>query len=983
MRAPTKDASSQLKKCFIHITWILALLCFAQTTNATHNEDALYCRFQEKLEVGANNAFSSQFEAAISTLLPMLDSFPQNPALRFERMMGEYHYFLGMVNYYLGAPEYCRHHLKIADSLVFAIDGKGTELRARIRREQGIVAYFYDENPYEARDLYEASLVEWYAAPKRDSFSIALTLQYAGQAANRIGEYDKALNFYRHSLDIREALFGRMHSRVGIGYMNVGNVYYRMNANDEAKRNYELALEILQKTAPHKKKNLEWTMSNLALVYDALGDFDASIRLHRQAIALIKSMQQQDQSSLIISYANLAETYIHLNDLQAATREISNAQRLADKMEMTYGRTVATIESVFAHLYYQQNETSAALDALQRTMQALSTSEEDLGNWKRYPSEWTTNEPEAMMEIALFKSRMLRDMAESSADSLLQLEVSIRGYQLVMNLGQRLSLDYQNRNDILQLKGFGKDFEWEALDCAFRLQQEQHNPQFMQLAFEFSEQAKYRMLLANFRESNRMRNNQNNNAAWQELEALRRQCAELDYIISSPKTNAALIPQFRDRLLARRLEMDEKEDLLMKASPEYVAFKKSSSSIPISEVKAQLKDAHSALIEYTLSDSLLFVLCFSKDTVHLRKTVLASGFADSLEMYINLNKVPDADQNAVHHYAQLSHFLYKTLIEPEKNLLGEAIQDWTIIPDGILTNIPFETLTSQAIDPEVRSFSKLAYMIRDYNFHYAASVALLLEQNKRLESKIPSTCLGMAWGTPEKQPPTASNMPLRKLPGSNQEIEMLQQKVQGHFLQNNAASESAFKAIAPKHDILHLALHAQASDGDPKIYFPSGGIVEEDGILHFHELFQLRLKARMAVLSACETGSGKLDDGEGIHNMASGFAAAGVATVLMTLWELDDHAGNEIIQHFYEQLLEQQRPDVALRAAKLSYLKNAKGPAASPFFWASIVPSGNMRPLPSIHKTKTTNTLLWSSLFFSIFILAAFGIYSKIKTRKQ
>lgn len=970
----------------VRFIWIVTLALLCPNLKAASNSDSLYCRLQGKLELGSGQALSSEFDAAISTLKPMLDSFPSFTEMRFERMKGEYHYFLGMVNYYLSAAEDAKQHLHIADSLIFAIDSKGTELRARIRREQGVVAYFLDEDVYAARELYDASLGEWYSSPKKDSFSIALTLQYAGQAANRIGEYDKALNYYQQSLSIREKIHGRIHARVGMAYLNIGNVYYNIDDFEKAKDNYKLAYEILEKTAPHKKEILSWINSNLGVAYDDLKDYETAIQFHKKAIEFNENLDRKDPINMINLFTNLAYTYVNSGQLQHAEQTLKKAKSLSEQVAQTEKQAAAIVEDIYFQLYATQGNFPLMLASLQREMSALSEEDFELKNWKSYPSEWATNEPAALKEIALRKAKLLRMLAQKQPDSTDLIEVGLNGYILALKLGQRLSLDYENRSDILKLKGAEKDFEWEAIDCAYQLFKKTNDHKYIQIAFEFAEEAKYRVLLDNFRQSNRIRNNKIDSEKWRALDEQRRTCAELDYLISSPNTDQSLIPQYRDRLLAMRLKTNEIEGDLEANSPEFSVYRKSTSSLRALDVQKEIERTNHAIVEYTLSDSLLFVLTLTKDTIIFRKTVLPPKFSDSLATFTQICTDPNVSPQIVQRYAKLSHSLFGILISPEVHILGSQIHDWTIVPDASLGKIPFEALTTEGVSEDVRSFKKLPYAILKYDFHYAASITLLFEQQKvDLVSKS-YDCLGMSWGIPSQIGLDSSQAKFRPLPGANKEIAMLQQMIKGQYFKDNEATEAVFKNLAPKHLILHLALHAEASDGEPKIFFPGGGNLEEDGTLHFHELFQLRLKARMAVLSACETGTGTMNNGEGIHNIASGFAAAGVSTVLMSLWELDDRAGNIIVQHFYDGLLANTPIDVALSNAKRAYLNEARGPNASPFYWAAIVASGNMHPIQNIDTVGTLAMNTPIKIVIGLCILALFIIsflYFQKRKRKE
>jgi CHAT domain-containing protein len=118
-----------------------------------------------------------------------------------------------------------------------------------------------------------------------------------------------------------------------------------------------------------------------------------------------------------------------------------------------------------------------------------------------------------------------------------------------------------------------------------------------------------------------------------------------------------------------------------------------------------------------------------------------------------------------------------------------------------------------------------------------------------------------------------------------------------------------------------------------------------DGWLNTADIYNLSLNARLTVLSACNTGSGNLKKGEGVMSLARGFLYAGCPSIIMTLWEVEDNAGTEIMQSFYQSLKKGRKTDEALRTAKLKYLENANPRTAHPHYWLGYVSIGSPEPL--------------------------------------
>jgi CHAT domain-containing protein len=119
----------------------------------------------------------------------------------------------------------------------------------------------------------------------------------------------------------------------------------------------------------------------------------------------------------------------------------------------------------------------------------------------------------------------------------------------------------------------------------------------------------------------------------------------------------------------------------------------------------------------------------------------------------------------------------------------------------------------------------------------------------------------------------------------------------------------------------------------------------EDGNLNTYEVYDMPLKAKMVILSSCNTGAGVLHSGEGILSLARGFVYSGSQSVVMSMWEIEDRSGAEIVKNYYKFLKKGATKSNALRKARLSYLKNADMLRSHPYFWSSLVIYGNNKPL--------------------------------------
>jgi CHAT domain-containing protein len=186
----------------------------------------------------------------------------------------------------------------------------------------------------------------------------------------------------------------------------------------------------------------------------------------------------------------------------------------------------------------------------------------------------------------------------------------------------------------------------------------------------------------------------------------------------------------------------------------------------------------------------------------------------------------------------------------------------------------------------------------------------------------------------------------------------------GKYFYGDEATEKNFKLNASDFSIIHFALHGVASDSlsAAKLIFKPGINSDEDGFLYPHELPGIKLNADLVVLSSCETGVGRLYDGEGTYSMARGFVLAGCPSIVMTLWKINDGATASIMTNFYRKVNEGCAVDESLRESKLAFISGTTELGAHPSNWAAVVPLGEMSPIAN-------NIFSNQNLFFVVGVL--------------
>jgi len=481
------------------------------------------------------------------------------------------------------------------------------------------------------------------------------------------------------------------------------------------------------------------------------------------------------------------------------------------------------------------------------------------------------------------------------------------------------------------------------------------NKSYLEKAFEYSERSKVAGLLASTRELKATQFHIPADIA--ELERrLKMEISFYEAKISeenSKKTpDASLISEWKGSVLNATQKRDSLITLFEKEYPEYYLIKYNTQVIKPGDIPA-LAGRNINYLNYVVSDTVLYIFVANRKNMQLITVPVDSGFFNDIRQFRNLLSMPfdNAKSNLIQ-YTKVGSNLYKIIIEPvRKYLISNKL---LISPDNILSYIPFEAIPDRQVTGENIYFKDIPYLMNDFMISYTYSATLLAESLKKDYSLTNSLIAFAPIYTGSINVDSVLNSrqarasTLHDLKFARMEAEYVTALTGGKLFINKAARESVFKAEASKYDIIHLAMHTILNDQDPmhsKMLFYQEKDSVEDGSLNTYEVYGVPLKAKMVLLSSCNTGTGVLRSGEGILSLARGFVYSGSQSVVMSMWEIEDRSGSEIVKSYYKFLKKGATKSNALRKARISYLKNADMLRSHPYFWSSLVIYGNNDPL--------------------------------------
>ena len=259
---------------------------------------------------------------------------------------------------------------------------------------------------------------------------------------------------------------------------------------------------------------------------------------------------------------------------------------------------------------------------------------------------------------------------------------------------------------------------------------------------------------------------------------------------------------------------------------------------------------------------------------------------------------------------------------PEKNVI--------FIPQGELFLVPFPALK----DPNGK------YLLEKHTILTAPSIQVLQLTDNIATDRTATNRNPLIVGNPTM--PTVTflsdegnfeDITLSPLSGAATEARNIADFLNASPLLGDAATEATVKQQIASADSIHLATHGLLEYGDPQqtgsrdlpgaIALASGS--GEDGLLTSSEILQLDLQANLVVLSACDTGRGRIT-GDGVIGLSRAFVAAGVPSIVVSLWSVPDAPTAELMREFYAQLDAGQPKAQALRQAMLTTMETHPDP---------------------------------------------------------
>jgi CHAT domain-containing protein/tetratricopeptide (TPR) repeat protein len=794
----------------------------------------------------------------------------------------------------------------------------------------------------QAEPLYKRALAidEKVLGPEHPA--TATSLNNLAVLYDAMGAYAQAEPLYRRALAIDEKVLGPEHPATATSLNNLAALYWAKDAYAQAEPLFKRALAIDEKVLGQEHPATATSLNNLANLYRAQGAYAQAEPLFKRALAIQRNVLGPAHPDAATSLNNLAALYQTTGSYAQAKPLVKRALAIREKVLGPEHPDTATSLSNLAILFWAQNHWSESAASMQRSLRIEETNARRallLGDEprKRAYAATLTRSSWAAVSFSLASRGKVAGAEHLGLEMVLQRKGQVQDLMTDVFAAARTSLVASDR---------------EVFD-----QWREANAQLATLSFRGPGQ----MPLDKYREL---------------LEALSTKAASLEAQLSERSaefrskveavtvervqqvlpTDSALVEWLRYEPLNPSARGEEPNY----GNPRYVAYVLKREGQPVAIDLGEAQPIEKALAE------LLQALAGPGG----RGTKRAAPMAEIARV------------------GQLARALDAKVMQPLRPHWGDAKQ-LLISPDGALNLLPFGVLRDEQ--------GRYLVQQEELAVTYLTSGRDLLRPGRNAPSRqaalvladpdfgpLDKATLAAAAETPSaaRRSSDAGALQFKRLLGTAAEARALKDELKledEQVLTQGRATEAVLKqARGPR--ILHLATHgfflpdqpvdpkalspALASDARPSA--PKGenpllrsGLAfaganqlrsgkDDDGLLTAQEVAGLDLQGtELAVLSACETGVGKVENGEGVYGLRRAFVLAGVRTQVASLWQVDDEATKDLMLDYYRRLNAGAGRSQALRDAQRAMLADAKHSyRAHPYYWAAFVVIGDGAALP-------------------------------------
>lgn len=882
----------------------------------------------------------------------------------------------------IGNTEYYLYALNnITDGYVFQGQIDKADEYVDIMEREGAI-FFGDTSRVYANLLYTKALVKSYkgnvqyaAQILRKSLDIfssienldvkfSASLSYCHQVISQCyktkGDFDLAIDHLKKGLEIIQKAYGEDHLltqfEMAIAFTNLGENYNRIGEFATAKEYFDKSLKLYASELKGKEEQIPELISRKSILYLRLAtyyeqlDADSMLYWANKALELPEILLKERP---VMAYNRIGLAYQKKGMIPEARRAFNSALQYlegSDKMKDHYTYYASSLMCL-AKLELAEDNYEKGFEYVTRLLDYFSSggSQDHNPDISTIPSYGYFH----IYQVIKAKANVLYELGEKGENEQQLLE-ALMNYDYVLELAKEIR--HQKWSEGAKFQGADQDIQlYEgAIKTALKLNHLTTKSFYIDLAFNYAEQSKAALLQESIDEKTAKNYGSIPDSLLARERNLRVDLAYFKKAIAEEKRKPSAeikqdrIEEWEEKLFATNTSYYKLIELLEGQFPKYHRLKYQSQYATIEDIQTKILDEKSILLNFFVGESELYIFSLTKTgkSYHIIEGV--NDLEDEVQAFIALLKQPSTQTSQIETILGRSHSIYKKLLAGPLASVSGKKNRLIIIPDSWINYLPMETLVSSYDHTETDQYDapSIHYLFEDYTISYDYSGSLLLKNLSSKKKRASHKLLGIA---PSFRSPIAdverscSSDELYSLHCSQTEVQQLNDYYSGINFVGDSATVERFLQNAADYQIIHLATHACIGSDNPmlnKIFFA-------DDYLTNYDLYGLQLNAELAVLSACNTGSGQLIKGEGVMSLSKGFIHAGVPSTVTSLWSVDDCATSTIMTKFYKYLEKGMRKDKALQEARLEYLAEADKVFQHPYYWGAFVHVGNPVALSS------------------------------------
>ncbi len=857
----------------------------------------------EKLPLQKNYSEQKEVQMNQAALQQLLQVLPSIEAQRQDSLAFHCHYMIASLYHYFDSLEPARIHylqsIRIKERNAFLPDSflfKPLLFTGSICYSRHAIdsAVFYYKKAESICDQYPHPLSEQQRLYNR-----------LGVIYYETGNYKQAGNYFEKALSLLRT-GDPSYKEFRANYQNnIASALLNLEKYDEAKKIY---LQLLP-TGFYKDEVIQ----NLGSIDLNLGDPEDAIRWYKQV--------KTASANTVLLYNNIAKAFLELRKEDSS----SNYLRLALQENEKWNGKAKNVSHGLTYQYLGELSLSShhAKEAAEYFQQAV------IQFHNEFSDTAISSNPEkfsgAFSYIQLFnalsdKAAALTRLYQQNKETPF-LESALDAYRSAFRLASYVERTYDSDEARLFLGKIKHHVHSRPISLSIQLYELTGRIRYLEEAYSFDQLNKASILALNVQE-NELRKISGAQNDWILKEAALKKNITRISLNASREKDSSILKQLISEIRDNEIELGRVQEKI-EADPVW-KIRAAGTQIPtVSQLQRKL-DNNSAVLSYHLSEQELLVLLVTNKKFEYYKTEIDPVFFERLDHFKTNLQTVSPDQR--YEGSTAAAALYQVLIKPVYPSLKQSSR-LIIIPDDELNYLPFEALQDE----------NKKYLVEHFSVQYQFSTALFGEN---LHASYRSQSLAFAPFTGNTFPADSAAGLFSRLPASVEEVSTLK----GMILTDTDATKKTFLRLSNSYPILHLATHASVNNDTPSqsyiAFYPEG----RDYKLYAGEIADLRLDSvQLVILSACETGTGRLVKGEGLMSLSRAFAYAGCPDIITSLWKAEDKTTSFITRRLHYYLEKRYSKDKALQQAKLDLLRsNEIDPRLkTPDYWAHLIYIGN------------------------------------------